>query len=314
MTLKFDMLSSGFKSTQCKERKKKFWVWSSDFLHDLGQISTQLSDFVFWPSQFLKTLFLSDVVISWNYIIVRKPVKGVWQINRNSWGWIATKIPWNSIGTTPDQGRLLYWCHIPTMHVRREFSPELTKSQAVSSQTSTDKILRLFLFFHSFLSTDCTCSFLLSAQHFPHTYRIKVIVKDLQVKTINKKESVSNSKVSHIFLLFAKCETQAQPLNMGLIESWLLKQSQEMVSEKVLCLEEIGFFRLEKQYGISLVINCWLSTNIKLLPIKIICEHFNKKGRVNRGFYTRHDLVLFPLCQISDRLTGDLVKLLIEDN
>lgn len=110
-----------------------------------------------------------------------------------------------------------------------------------------------------------------------------MIVKDLQVKTINKKESVSNSNVSHIFLLSAKCETQAQPLNMGLIESRLLKQSQEMISEKVLCLKEIGFCKLEKQYGMSLVINCWLSTNIKLLPIKIICEHFNKEGKVNRG-------------------------------
>lgn len=79
-------------------------------------------------------------------------------------------------------------------------------------------------------------------------------------------------------------------------------------------MKEIGFCKLEKQYGMNPVINCWLSTNTKLLPIKIICEQFSKERRVNRRFYPRHIFFFAVFYQISAKLTRKLVKLYLEDN
>lgn len=97
-------------------------------------------------------------------------------------------------------------------------------------------------------------------------------------------------------------------MNIGLIESQLLKQSQEVISEKVLCMKEIGFCKPEKQYGMNVVINCWLSTNTKLLPVNILTRKSKQKILQQARFF----IFLFFLTSL--RLPGDLVKLFTEDD
>lgn len=141
VTLKFCTLPSVFKSSlsQCRERKKRLGISGSDFLHDLGQLSTQLTDLFFPPSQFLKTFFS---LMCWYHELKLHYCQKACHRNlakqQKCMRLNCYKNPlnqhWGLFQFREDCSTSAH--RIPTMHIRREHcSPDLTKSQTINSLT-----------------------------------------------------------------------------------------------------------------------------------------------------------------------------------